>query len=86
MCIFQLSLLTFAENVVNLAVEGGLISDLPSIMTPSMVIRMDEERLKELASESEETQVERNTLQREVEILGEGLRKCRMARVQERAG
>lgn len=85
-CILQLSLRTFAENVVNLAVESCLISDLPTIMTPSMVIRMDEERLKELASESEDVQLERNVLQREVKILREGLKKCRMARLHERAG
>jgi hypothetical protein len=72
--------------VVNLAVESCLISDLPAIMTPSMVIRMDQERLKELASESEDTQLERNVLQQEVKILREGLGKCRMARVHERTG
>lgn len=82
----QISLTTFAENVVNLAVESCLISDLPTIMTPSMVIRMDEERLKELVSESEDVRLERNALQQEVKILREGLKKCQMARLHERTG
>ncbi|KAK3946031.1 P-loop containing nucleoside triphosphate hydrolase protein [Diplogelasinospora grovesii] len=83
---FQISLRTFAENVVNLAVENCLISDLPTILTPSMVIRMDEERLKELASESEDVQIERHALQYEVKILREGLKKCQKSRLHKRTG
>lgn len=81
-----MSLRTFTENVVNLAVENCLISDLPTILTPSMVIRMDQERLFELASESEEVQAARRELQREANILREGLEKCQRSRLHERTG
>ncbi len=72
--------------MVNLAVENCLISDLPTILTPSTVIRMSEERLKELASESEDVQAERKVLQYEVSILRAGLRKCQQFRPHERTG
>jgi hypothetical protein len=86
MCDWQLSLNTFTANVINLAVENCLISDLPTILTPSTVIRMSEERLKELASESEEVQLERQTLLHEVKILRSGLEKCQRSRQHERTG
>ncbi|KAK9785996.1 putative P-loop containing nucleoside triphosphate hydrolase protein [Seiridium cardinale] len=81
---FQISLGAFAQNVVSLAVENCLISDLHTILTPSVVIRMSEERLRELASESEDVQVERQALQHEVNILRSGLRKCQQSRPHER--
>ena len=81
-----MSLRTFAENVVNLAVENCLISDLPTILTPSKVVRMDEERLIDLASESDDVQEDRQVLQHEAKILREGLKKCQKSRLHERTG
>ena len=72
--------------MVNLAVESCLISDLPTILTPSMVIRMSEERLKELASESEDVQINRQVLQDEVKVLRAGLKECQRSRRHERTG
>ncbi|TGJ86876.1 hypothetical protein E0Z10_g1904 [Xylaria hypoxylon] len=83
---FQMSLGTFAQNVVNLAAENCLISDLHTILTPSMVVRMKEERLKELASESEDVQGKRQALRHQIDILRSGLRICQQARHHERTG
>ncbi|KAI1746424.1 P-loop containing nucleoside triphosphate hydrolase protein [Xylaria scruposa] len=77
---FQISLGTFAQNVVNLVAENCLVSDLHTILTPSMVVRLNEERLKELASESDEVRGKRRALQHEISILREGLMKCRRSR------
>ncbi|KAI8953005.1 P-loop containing nucleoside triphosphate hydrolase protein [Xylaria longipes] len=77
---FQISLQTFAQNVVNLAVENCLISDLHNILTPRTVFRMSEERLKELASESEEVLSKRQALQDEIDMLRSGLRICQRSR------
>ncbi|RYC63859.1 hypothetical protein CHU98_g2351 [Xylaria longipes] len=77
---FQISLQTFAQNVVNLAVENYLISDLHNILTPRTVFRMSEERLKELASESEEVLSKRQALQDEIDMLRSGLRICQRSR------
>ena len=68
---------TFKDNVVNLAVENCLIADVPNILTGRKVDAMTVDELRELASESEETQMNRSRLQDEVRILREGLRKCR---------
>jgi hypothetical protein len=64
------------DNVVNLAVESCLISDVENILTARKVDAMSVDTLKELASESEETQTNRRRLEEEVRILREGLRKC----------
>jgi hypothetical protein len=71
---------------VNLAVENCLISDLSAILTPSMVVRMSEEHLQELASESEDVQMKRKTLQAEIEIIRAGLEKCKRSRLHGRIG
>lgn len=81
-----MSLSTFTENVVNLAVESCLICDLHTILTPSMVIHMDDGHLQELASESEDVQAERRKLQHEVKNLRKGLKKCQKYRVHEKTG
>lgn len=85
-CVSQISLRTFAENVINLAVENCLISELPSILTPLGVVRMDEAQLKELTSESEDIQTKRQELQQEIRILSEGLKKCQRSCPHERTG
>ena len=64
------------DTVVNLAVENCLISEVPNILTARKVDAMTVDELKELASESEETQMNRSRLLDEVRILKEGYRKC----------
>ncbi len=64
------------DTVVNLAVENCLISEVPNILTARKVDAMTVDELKELASESEETQMNRSRLLDEVRILKEGHRKC----------
>ncbi|KUI56345.1 Interferon-induced GTP-binding protein Mx2 [Cytospora mali] len=59
---YKLSLKTFTENVRILAAENCLISVVPSILTPDLVNRMDDERLVALAAESEDIRVERDFL------------------------
>ncbi|GAW18677.1 hypothetical protein ANO14919_081580 [Xylariales sp. No.14919] len=81
---FQISIKTFAQNVVNLAAENCLISDIHAILTPSKVIRMSEERLRELASESEDVQGKRRTLRHEVGILRSGLVICQQSHPRQR--
>jgi hypothetical protein len=64
------------DNVANLAVESCLVSDVENILTARKVDAMSVDTLKELASESEETRMNRTRLENEVRILREGLRKC----------
>ncbi|KAI1422314.1 P-loop containing nucleoside triphosphate hydrolase protein [Xylaria sp. FL1777] len=83
---FQISLKIFAHNVVNLVAENCLISDLHTILTPSIVGQMSKDRLIELASESEDIREKRQVLQHEIDILREGLTKCRLSRPLQRLG
>ncbi|KAI1297990.1 P-loop containing nucleoside triphosphate hydrolase protein [Xylaria venustula] len=86
---FQISLKTFSQNVVNLVAENCLISDLHTIITPSIVVQMSDDRLKELSSESEDIQSKRQVLQHEIDILRAGqaeLMRCRRSRPSQRTG
>ncbi|KAF4436682.1 interferon-regulated resistance GTP-binding [Fusarium acutatum] len=74
---YKMSLRTFTDNVINLAVESCLVYDIPDILTPTKVDRMSKERLEELAGESDDTSSRRKSLQEEVEILRQGLAQCR---------
>ena len=76
----QMSLRTFIDNVINLAVESCLVCDVPSILTPRKVDGMNPDRLNELASESDEVQTERQMLREEADTLREGLRRCQQHR------
>jgi len=71
-----MSLRTFIDNIINLAAESCLVRDIPTILTPMKVDAMSANTLEELASESEEVQIQRRRLEDEVKILREGLRKC----------
>ena len=81
-----MSLRTFTENVTILAVENCLISELPSILTSSMVYEMDEEMLTTLVAESSEVRQERMELERDIRVLTEGLRICKRQRPREMTG
>ncbi|KAK4129909.1 hypothetical protein BT67DRAFT_253357 [Trichocladium antarcticum] len=76
----QMSLRTFIDNVINLAVESCLVCDVPTILTPRKVDGMSVDRLKELASESAEVEAERQMLREETDALREGLRRCQQHR------
>lgn len=74
------------NNIISLAIESCLIRDLPAIFTPTKVDGMDAERLRYLASETEDLQRQRQDLQQEVTILREGLRKCQKHRPRQQPG
>ncbi|UNI18587.1 hypothetical protein JDV02_004845 [Purpureocillium takamizusanense] len=74
---YEMSLRTFTDNVVNLAIEGCLVCDIPDILTPTKVVGMTDEELEELAAETDDAQSRRDHLQAELDILREGLEQCR---------
>ncbi|GKT64312.1 dynamin family protein [Colletotrichum tofieldiae] len=81
---FQMALRTFTDNLINLAIESCLVQDLPSLFTPRLVSSMDDEKLAELAAESEEVRNYRSQLQEDIKLLKQGLEQCR--RYRPRAG
>ncbi|PHH68658.1 hypothetical protein CDD82_372 [Ophiocordyceps australis] len=73
---YDISRRTFSENVVNLAIESCLISDLPNILTPAMVGCMASSKLKSLVGESAENQNRRTELRIEIPLLHQALQQC----------
>ncbi|KAI1436314.1 hypothetical protein GGR50DRAFT_686501 [Xylaria sp. CBS 124048] len=83
---YELSLRTFTDNVVILAVENCLINDLPTIFTTGRVCQMKDDELTVLAAESADLQAERSLLQRECQALKEVLDLCKTYRVRNLTG
>ncbi|KAL8365605.1 hypothetical protein RB595_004429 [Gaeumannomyces hyphopodioides] len=80
---YEMSLRTFTDTVINLAVENCLVYEIPNILTPGKVDCMDEKTLRDLAQESDEIREERGRLRRETELLRQALQKCRVYRPRE---
>lgn len=76
-CFAQMSRRTFTDNIINLAVERSLVRHLPDIFSPSTVGQLTDEKIQELAAESEHTQAHRVQLTQEIATLRQGLEKCR---------
>ncbi|RYP20957.1 hypothetical protein DL765_002494 [Monosporascus sp. GIB2] len=71
---YEMSLRTFTDNVIVLAIENCLIRDLPNVFTTRAVNRMEPTKLEQLASESPDIQQERTELQGEIDALTKGSR------------
>ncbi|KAI1498932.1 P-loop containing nucleoside triphosphate hydrolase protein [Biscogniauxia marginata] len=74
---YELSLRTFTENMVVLAIENCLIRDLPLIFTTETVNQMEDSELERLASESPGIRQERTEIRAEHDILKKGLQLCK---------
>jgi hypothetical protein len=72
----QLSLRTFTDNVIVLAIENCLVQDIPSIFTMEDVSRMGNTKLQKLAAESPEIQHERAEVLGQYQALKLGLQSC----------
>ncbi|EEY22321.1 interferon-induced GTP-binding protein Mx [Verticillium alfalfae VaMs.102] len=77
---YEMSRRTFTENVAYLALESCLITRLPDILTPGRVNRMEDERVEELALESEDVLAERKMVQTQADLLKNALAICRRHR------
>ncbi|KAL0765244.1 hypothetical protein CaCOL14_012503 [Colletotrichum acutatum] len=77
---YEMTLRTFTDNLINLALESCLIQELPRILTPKDVNAMNDARLEELAAESEEIRVRRTQVQSDIKLLKQGLDQCRRYR------
>lgn len=72
-----MALQTFTDNLTNLAIESCLIQELPGIFTARLVNDMDNDKLAELAAETEEAREHRALLREEIEQLTQGIEQCR---------
>ncbi|KAK0716377.1 hypothetical protein B0H67DRAFT_261912 [Lasiosphaeris hirsuta] len=74
---YDMSLRVFTDNVITLALENCLISDIPNILCPENVYDMADEKVVTLAAESKQIRKEREELQTQLEKLRMGLTACR---------
>ncbi|OAR01773.1 hypothetical protein LLEC1_05146 [Akanthomyces lecanii] len=73
---YELSRRTFTDNIINLAVESCLIRRIQHIFTPTSVSEMNDDRVKELAKESDHVVTRREALKKETAKLKEALKYC----------
>lgn len=78
-----MSLRVFTDNVITLALENCLISDIPNILSPEKVYDMSDDKVTELAAESKQIREERKKLQLQLEKLRMGFAACREYRPRE---
>lgn len=69
---YKSALSVFVNNIAVLAVENCLMRDLAGIFSPTLTADMDEEKLKLIASEAEETQHDRIALKPRLSVLEAG--------------
>lgn len=75
-----MSLSTFTENIMILAVENCLIRKIPDMFASTMITSMNDDMLARLASETRKVREERETLQQDLGVLDSGLRECKRYR------
>ena len=75
-----MSLQTFSDNIIHLAIESCFLRPIPDLFTPAMVSLMDDTAVLALAGEPEEAGLERRRLKEHADVLRKGLRKCRQYR------
>ncbi|KAI0841118.1 P-loop containing nucleoside triphosphate hydrolase protein [Hypoxylon sp. FL0890] len=79
---YEMSLRTFADNVIILAIENCLIRDLPSMVTIGRFNEMEDHEIEQLASESPKVQEERDKLQAACDAFTKGLEICSKYKLQ----
>ena len=82
----QMSLKAFANNVMILAVENCLISEMPEMLTPDKVQDMSNETVISLASESKQIKREREELLGQLAKLQAGFAACQAYRPRRTVG
>ncbi|KAI1760514.1 hypothetical protein GGR53DRAFT_526037 [Hypoxylon sp. FL1150] len=73
---YEMSLRTFTDNIVILAIENCLIRDLPTIIAADKFKQMTNDELEELASETPDIQEARQQQQVELASMKECLQTC----------
>lgn len=68
---------TFVDNVAVQVIEASIVSKLPEVFTPLAVAQMTSELILKIAAESQESQNERELLQRKIRILEDGMTTCK---------
>jgi hypothetical protein len=68
---------TFVDNIAIQVIEASIIDNLVNVFNPLTVAEMEGELISKIAAESQENQTQRETLERKLRILEEGLNTCK---------
>jgi hypothetical protein len=82
----QVALKTFIDDVGMYAVEGALLGNLPTIFNPEVVADLDEEMITKVASESPETIIEREDLEKQLSTLEKSLKALQQIKIRQIPG
>ncbi|KAJ1333083.1 vacuolar protein sorting-associated protein 1 [Microdochium nivale] len=74
---YQIAMKRFVDDLAVSVIEVALVSALADILSPLKVFKMDEEFVAALAGETEENQILRQQLARQLEVLDKGAEICR---------
>jgi hypothetical protein len=67
----------FIDDVAVEVIEAKLMSSLDGILSPLAVVCMPRDQLARIAGESEDTRTERDQLNKQLEVLRDGLETCK---------
>ena len=73
---YKVAMKTFVDNAAVQAVEACLESQLPDLLTPTIVLRLDEDSIRGTAEESQEDQKLEKSLSKKEAVLQKGLKTC----------
>ena len=68
-----MTILVFINNIASLAIEQCLLSRLHKIFSSTTIREMNDEKLELVASESQDTRIERERVAERVKTLQKGL-------------
>ena len=73
----QVAFKRFIDDVAVEVIETCLVSTIADVLSPISVTTMDEDLVKKIAGESEETRAQRDELQKQVDVLTKGFTTCK---------
>jgi hypothetical protein len=74
---YKVALKRFIDDVAVEVIEAKLVSALDKILDPVSVYQMPTDQVSRIAGEPEETRIEREQLNRQLEVLRNGLDTCK---------
>ncbi|KAL2267868.1 hypothetical protein VTJ83DRAFT_5145 [Remersonia thermophila] len=74
---YETALKRFIDDVAVEVIEGQLVAALRNILSPTSIFDMSPDQVARIAGETEEVRAEREQLERQLEVLSNGLETCK---------
>jgi len=73
----QVALNLFTDNVPTLAIQSPIIREVPKLLCPTTAFSMEADIIKRIAGETEEKVLEREAIERKLNVLDHGAQICK---------